>query len=71
MLYSLPRGSLYEANGQLNRKIKVVREPNPINMGMVIPWESLYAKPVTTIPGETGSTPIIGTLVERAFSLSE
>ena len=26
-------------------------------------------KPVTTIPGETGSTPIIGTQVERAFSL--
>ena len=26
-------------------------------------------KPVTTIPGETGSTPVIGTQVERAFSL--
>ena len=26
-------------------------------------------KPVTTIPGETGSTSTIGTQVERAFSL--
>lgn len=50
MPYSLPRGSTYktdglymQANGQLSRKTKVVREPKSL-MDMVIPWES-YINP--------------------------